>query len=279
METEFAKVRAMIFEPYTVFRVPAMTGRYVNVDAAGFRHGARPLPWPPDSDEGNVFVFGASTAFGYGVADADTIPSQLGEQLGAPIYNFATPNYTSVQERIRFEQLLLQGHRPRVAVFIDGFSDFIAPFYEPVMFAPFVNATSNHGLFARLLHREKPECRVPDSASVVDRYLANARLIKGTAREFGVHPLFVWQPVPCYQYDGPATEHGSSAPLVEGVRRGYEMMNSRRAELDELLWLADMQRGRTDALYVDPDHYTAAFSREIAARIANAVIDAGWMRA
>ena len=263
MDSEFAQVRAMIFEPYTLFRVRPMSGRYVNVSDAGFRHGSRALPWPPDPD--CIFVFGGSMAFGYGVADAETIPSRLGEQLGVAVYNFATPNYTSTQERIRFEQLLLHGHRPRVAIFIDGFGDFIAPYYQPLMFAPFVEALNHRRMFAR---RKSPALRVPDAAEVLDRYVSNARLIKGVAREFGVRPLFVWQPVPCYEYGGPAEDHGSSAPLIECVQRGYELMSGRRSELGDFLWLADMQRGRTDALYVDPDHYNAGFSAEIASKIA-----------
>src|SRR5262249_26348462 len=135
MESEFAQVRAMTFEPYSLFRVRPMRGSYVNVSEAGFRQNGAPLPWPPEA--GCVFVFGGSTAFGYGVADGETIPARLGNQLGVAVYNFATPNYTSVQERIRFEQLLLDGHRPSVAIFIDGFSDFIAPYYQPLMFARF----------------------------------------------------------------------------------------------------------------------------------------------
>jgi len=278
MEMEFARARALEFEPYTLFRVPAMTGRYLNVHPAGYRHGRRPFSWPPDPQEANVFVLGGSTAFGYGVADGETIASQLGDQLGSPVYNFASPNYTSVQERIRFEQLLLQGHRPRVAVFVDGFDDFIAPFYEPMMFAPFVTAAKRRRLFDRFLRREKPAGRMPDCAVVVDRYLTNMRLIKAAAQQFGVHPVFVWQPVPCYQYAGPAADHGSSAPLIECVQRGYEMMDARRGGIDGLLWLADMQRGRTDALYIDPDHYTAAFSGEIASRIGQHLVKTGWMR-
>ena len=45
-------------------------------------------------------------------------------------------------------------------------------------------------------------------------------------------------------------------------------MSRRRSELDDFLWLADMQRGRRDPLYVDPDHYNAGFSAEIASKIA-----------
>ena len=36
-----------------------------------------------------------------------------------------------------------------------------------------------------------------------------------------------------------------------------------------------MQRGRQEPLYVDTEHYTARFSREIALRIAEAIVSDG----
>jgi len=285
IESEFAMVRSLVFEPYTVFRVRPMSGQYVNVGEAGFRAGAGENPWPPDANATNVFVFGGSTAFGYGVADGETIPSRLHERLlvlgkNARVYNFATANYTAVQERIRLEQLLLDGFVPRVAIFIDGFDEFISPYYEPILMKRLHDATKAQPLMERVARAIRPstaldesECRLPDPATVLDRYLANVRLIKATCAEFGVRPLFVWQPVPCYRYPGDAQDHGAHEALIECVRSGYEMMRTRRT--DDILWLADMQEGRTENLYLDPDHYTAAFSGDIASAIAQHLIECG----
>ena len=118
-----------------------------------------------------------------------------------------------------------------------------------------------------------------DPAEVVGRYLANKRLIEGICTSFEVRPLFVWQPVPCYRYDGPlVAPHDDDNPVRERllacIRQGYEIMDARRAAGAcgaHFLWLADMQAGRTDGLYVDADHYTPAFSREIAEAIASAL--------
>jgi hypothetical protein len=221
-----------------------------------------------------VFVFGGSTTFGYGLADTETIPTHLEAILGADfaVYNFGNPNYTAVQERIRLEQLFLDGHVPRVAVFIDGFDEFIAPFYAPVMFKPFVDALEPRPRrwFGRHSETQPVECRLPDPKLVIDRYVTNMRLIRGVCREFRVRPLFVWQPVPCYRYQGAVMSHGSDDGLIECVRTGYALMDARRWELaaDDFLWLGDLQEGRTEPLYVDADHYTAGFSREVASRIA-----------
>jgi len=235
------------FEPYTLFRVP---------NEHGFRSNGNGPSWPPPADA--VFVFGGSTTYGIGVADHETIPAQLAKRLGAPVYNFAVPNYVAVQERIRLEQLLIDGHAPRVAIFIDGFDEFVGPFYEPVIMKPYIDAIAGHKKF-------KPQCKLPDPSRVLDRWFANAALIRGVCAQFDVRPLFVWQPVPCYRYDGPVKSHGDAQPLIDCVRRGYELMRGRQ---HDLLWLADMQAGRTEHLYVDADHYNAAFSSEIADRIA-----------
>jgi len=277
MHDEFARVRALIFEPYTLFRVAAISGPNVNVTEQGFRSNGDGAPWPPSKDA--LFIFGGSTTFGYGVADRDTIPAQLAARLQLPVYNFATPNYVAIQERIRLEQLLIDGAVPRVAIFIDGFDEFIGPYYEPVMMQRFVEATMQRSKLQKLLHREQPvECRVPDPAAVLDRYAANAKLIRGVCRQFGIRPLFVWQPVPCYRYEGPAESHGDAAPLIECVQQGYALMSNRRDfDDDEFLWLADMQAGRTENLYVDADHYTSAFSGEIAGRIAQHLLVKGFL--
>jgi hypothetical protein len=301
MDSEFAEVRSLVFEPYTMFRVRAMSGRSVNVSEHGFRHGRIEDVWPPEPAVANMFVFGGSTTFGYGLPDDRTIPARLAEQLREQVpvarpavYNFATPNHVAIQERIRFEQLLLDGHVPQVAVFIDGFDEFVGPYYAPLMLNRYIKATSARSIPQRasqavrelssLVFRwssalDETLCRLPDPGAVIDQYAGNMRLITAACREFAVRPLFVWQPVPCYHYDGKSADHGGdSARLLDCVRAGYALMEKRRHDLgDEFLWLADIQQGRTADLYLDPDHYTAEFSGEIAQRIARHLVDKSWV--
>jgi hypothetical protein len=307
MKQEFSKVRSLVFEPYTLFRVRPMAGRAVNVSNVGYRSTGTPQDWPLDRGALNIFVFGGSTAFGYGVMDAETIPAQLNEHLAAllperrtSVYNFATPNFACVQERIRLEQLMVDGHVPSVAIFIDGFAEFIAPYYAPQMFQRFVDATDSAESLRDRFWRSARKLRsplicrvskigasrpaVPDPGQVLEHYFRNMRLVASACGAFAVKPLFVWQPVPCYHYDGEALHgqgHGSSERLIDCVRAGYEMMNARRDKDfsgERNLWLGDIQIGRKDQLYVDPDHYNPAFSREIAATIARHLLDHGFIK-
>jgi len=124
--------RRLEFEPWTMFREPASRGRYVNVGAAGFRLVPDQGPWPIERDRFNVFVFGGSTTFGYGVADDQTIAAHLQELLRrdggldrpATVYNFGRGYYYSTPERLLFERLLTAGHVPDLAIFVDGLNDF-----------------------------------------------------------------------------------------------------------------------------------------------------------
>ena len=63
----------LIYAPYIQYREARFEGRYFAVMEEGYRRSSGQKPWPPHPDRFNVFVFGGSTAFGYGVADDETI--------------------------------------------------------------------------------------------------------------------------------------------------------------------------------------------------------------
>jgi lysophospholipase L1-like esterase len=121
------------FEAYVHFKESPRKGKYVNVHEAGFRVSADQGPWPPAPNSYNVFVFGGSTTFSYGLPDDQTVPSNLQRALAARItapvrvYNFGVGSYQSTQERILFQELLIKAYRPKLAVFIDGLNDFAYP--------------------------------------------------------------------------------------------------------------------------------------------------------
>lgn len=111
------------------FQERPCAGKYVNVDEAGFRHSSDQGPWPPRPEHLNVFCFGGSTTFGYGVTDEQTVASHLQRTLARMskqrvcVYNFGVGWHFSTQERIRFEQLLAADIIPDIALFLDGIND------------------------------------------------------------------------------------------------------------------------------------------------------------
>jgi lysophospholipase L1-like esterase len=300
------------YAPLTEVRVAARQGRFVNVSSIGYRYGKDQGPWPPDPAALTVFVFGGSTAFGDGLADGDALPSQLQEMLldenpsrRVRIYNFACPGYMSTQERIVFEQLLLIGMIPDVAIFFDGLNDvvegdravppylcggnmtrilrsLVEQYHQRDDLLPQLLTTARDlpavQMFSELAQRVWPSKSTSEDSSpvrIVQHWQANRSMIEATAREFGVQTLFVWQPVPFYRYDlryhlfpEDVPHHGESFPnTYELMRREFE---TGRAG-DRFLWLADMQADKRENLYVDSCHYTAAFTRQIAREIQNAL--------
>ncbi len=288
------------YEPWTGFRERPFRGRFVNIDPAGFRVSKDQAPWPPQAGQTNVFVFGGSTTFGWYLPDDQTIPSYLqecGSPQGLAVYNFARPAYFSSQELALFQQLLRSGYVPQVAVFIDGLNDFIlsdgVPKFttglrqfmdgkaesNPLLNLPMVRAM-------RWLQYRMGKAPAVEAAAappnyqdpavlnaVVERWLANKKMIESLAAAYGVRAIFVWQPIPLYKYDLRYHYFLHSDKEFGGFARaeyGYPRMADLQAHGklgNDVLWLADMQANKRENLYVDSVHYTAAFSEEIAGKI------------
>jgi hypothetical protein len=294
--------RAYRYEPFTQFKEGAFSGQYVNVSEEGFRDTGRELPWPPAQDRLNVFVFGGSTTFGYGLGDRETIPARLHEALEpvcgerVAVYNLARSNYFSSQENVLFQRLLAHGVRPAMAVFVDGLNDFAYTADEPkftrrlaFLMDETPPQTSRRALvnlpLARLLKRwvvrgGEPAAKEAEPAvidSMLDRWIRNRRQIRAVAQDAGVMTLFVWQPIPGYGYD--LDSHLFAADADRNLPPGspaYDRMDRLRQVPDgplteDFLWLADLQRGRDEPLYVDRVHYAAGFADEIAREIGRSV--------
>jgi hypothetical protein len=291
------------YEPFTGFREKPFHGKFMNNEPAGFRVSKNQAPWPPRADAINVFVFGGSTTYGYGLPDDQTIPSYLTDCIAASyapspvaVYNFGRGSYFSSQELILFQQLLKAGLVPKVAVFIDGLNEFDHPNGEPRFSetlrrfmageAPPSNQLENVPMIAAahwLSERWKSQqaAKPKDYAdpamlqAVIERWLANKRMIELAAAGFGVRTIFVWQPVPVYHYD--LSYHyylhsDKNFGVYSRSKYGYALMDERRGQGQlgaDFLWLGDMPQDKHENLYVDAVHYNATFSQEIATRICN----------
>ena len=290
----------MIYEPYTDLAHPPTRGRFVNVDAAGFRWGRARPPWPLEHDAYNVFVFGGSTTFGYGVPDSDTVPSFLQERLGTvagkPVrtYNFGRSAYYSTQERILFERLVTAGHVPDAAVFVDGLNDFSSPDDLPwsegilkgrigaprldwpralksvIDLLPLTVTVLHLARLAGSADEASPVVGVrSNDPAEVDRIIArwtrSKALIEGAARASGVSTTFVWQPIPTY--GGVAT--GSDARVLASNLAGFAYPRfaaqvAAHSLGTNFVWCAEPGEGTLASLYVDAVHYGPVMADRVA---------------
>jgi hypothetical protein len=294
--------RPYAFESFTQFKERPYGGRYVTVSDAGFRQMPGQAAWPPDPGNWNVFVFGGSSTFGYGVRDQDTVVAHLQrrlEKLGLPrrpaLYNFGRGHYYSSQERVLFEKMLEHGVRPDLALFIDGLNDF--SFTDEPAFTPELSQCVDDGWRRAFGIPAPPSGGKPagflslggtDPASLgavemeavantaIERYLRNKRLIEGAGAAVGTATVFAWQPIPLYGYD--LKSHLFQGPALERHRiaaRGYELMAKRRAGEDfgdDFLWCADIQAGISEPLYVDAVHYGDRLNDLLAAKIVEGLV-------
>ncbi|MFH1423770.1 MAG: SGNH/GDSL hydrolase family protein [Candidatus Nealsonbacteria bacterium] len=295
-----------LYEPFTQFKEKPTSGNYVNVTEAGFRLTKNQGPWPPNPENFNVFLFGGSTTFGYGLPDDQTIASYLQDYLArlkkerVSVYNFGRGAYFSTQERILFEQLLTSGYIPDLAIFIDGMNDFYfsQPLFtkhleqfqqfngEPLSALKFYSSMEIKKLPITRLARffgdliikqeELSEQATDNDSSVIDqiinRYLENKKIIEAVAVAYKTKPIFVWQPSPAYKYD--LQYHLFVENRDFGVNNYMDYGYPRMAEIyeeellgDNFFWLADIQEGIKEPLYVDKVHYTARMSQKLAKTI------------
>ena len=293
--------RPFVYEPYTQFKERPFKGKFVNVSEAGFRVTKNQGPWPPDSKNLNIFLFGGSTVFNYGVPDDETIASYLQEQfLFQPprkvyVYNFGRGNYFSSQEKILFQELLTSGFIPDIAIFLDGLNDFYYFDNEPLFTERLRKFVDNKGktllvdlpLINTIKDIKKIADVQPDKSAEnyddkqllekgIKRYVSNKKLIQTIAESFHVKTVFIWQPVPTYKYNlkyhifagrgfGRFLYSKYGYPLMEDFVRKNNMGKN-------FLWLADIQENVKKPLYVDIDHYSAELSNDIAKRIYNFLV-------
>lgn len=296
--------RNYVYEPFTQFKERPYTGKYVNVDKNGFRVSKNQGPWPPEPENYNIFLFGGSSTFNYGLPDDQTIASYLQEYLSqvkqVKVYNFGRGNYFSTQERILFEQLLTSGNIPDLAIFIDGLNEFYYSEDKPVFTKHFENIVGDRvrafkylslrslemlpitklaQTFGNLIPKKKEQEEIYNDTSlingVINRYLENKKIIEAVAGAYNFTPVFVWQPIPLYKYD--LKYH----PFAEGdferhtyAKYGYpQMENFVKDGGDNFFWLADIQKEVQEPLYLDKVHYTARMSQKLAKTISDLLVE------
>lgn len=286
------------FDTYTQSKERPFVGKSVNVDDNGFRPIKNQGPWPPKLSYINIFVFGGSTAFGYGVTDEDTIPSYLQEILNTRhdehirVYNFGRGGYISAQERILLEKLMLTGIVPNVAIFIDGLNDLgycdekpnftneLTKFMDEGDTPPFKKCIMQMPLFKLIFGSQQQQPRILPTLSeqkildTVKRYEINKEIIESLSSRFKIEALFVWQPVPVYKCD---QDYNFFAKFdydryMPYLRVGYQEMGKifpSREFGANFLWLSDLQVGLKQPLYADAIHYSPYLCRLIAQKIAD----------
>lgn len=219
------------FKPYVAWRKRTYAGQYVNVDANGIRRTANPDCSPAARQ---IWLFGASTVWGLGARDEDTIASFLAKEYSRSvgpvcITNFGEGGWVSMQEIVELELALKRTPSPPDFVLLyDGFSDASAPYYTGRVDVPtdfdqlrqkasrddrepswaFLKATNTYRLIQFLMDQllqMKKDQTAPANPAVqqldtyasmaADNYLKNVRLLRSLSEQYGFRYTIFWQPL------------------------------------------------------------------------------------
>lgn len=290
------------YEPYTQFMRKAKKGEFLNIHEEGFRYIQDQCSYQINKSNYNIFLFGGSTAFGYGVGDNDTIASRIQYRLrnnynltSVCVYNFGMGAYFSIQEGILLQNLIRKNQIPNMSIYIDLLNDYNAPDSQPKFTSQLsdymdgknkvINALSKlpitrigvYLIFSkdrRLIKGEK------ELTEITERYFINKKIIESISDGFRIKTYFAIQPIPLYKYNLSNhiiyNKYPHTLNISMNGKLGYEILREQYDKLDfndkkNIIWLADMQENKSENLYVDSDHYTPAFSDEIAREIVKSI--------
>jgi hypothetical protein len=288
------------YYPFVEYLEKPRKGKFVNVSEQGARcNNPDQTSCIAKGGRGEIWVFGGSTTFGYGVKDNETIAANLGRLLPEyHIINFGAGSYYSTIERIRFENLLAELPPPKAAIFIDGLNDFyffnvpdqsmFSDAYSKILNKEEHSSSLVKDVRARLeklsiyrLFMEKfgQKAKVESTAANHDQILKaihrlnlNHSILESVGDRAGVIILNVIQPIPLY-----GTGHKTSYVPKEVLNFGdhinsgaaYRIMFAPETKLlrqnSQALNLAEL--AINEGMYVDTVHYSPLFNIKIASEI------------
>lgn len=235
--------------PFTYWHVSPIDGEYINVSENGIRY--TPDYVPENTDVETIAFFGGSTVWGEGARDAYTIPGHIARLLHENdqpqhVINYGQTGYVSSQDMILFQQQILQGNQPDVAVFYQGFNDVLAALIQGHTGVTLQEDMRIADVEAgRQLRGGQPVFRLPftplenydltlagvepiSSQAIADRWFANIDMITTVANGYGIEVLFVWQPMITQKTTATESEMGIIQRMDEtypGVVKLYEDVN------------------------------------------------------
>ncbi len=184
------------YEPYLLRGFDSFSSPHLNSTTEGR------VSYQPASTSGGrplqVAFFGGSTMFGVGQRDERTIPSEvarLAERAGVPVevHNFGHLGWVSWQELQYFERRLANGDRFDLAVFYDGFNEFL------VQGADFSEEPTHDGApalraVARDLHavHEQAPGYLTTVSDLAETYRRNSGIARLVDRLSGADEGFSW---------------------------------------------------------------------------------------
>jgi len=281
-----------IQESWIEFRNMDYNGRYMHM--SGVNRRSSPDGFYNNTDDTlDIYFFGGSTMFGFNVMDNETIPSQFAELYkqkypngkSIRVLNFGTPTYYSYQELMLLSNLIYNGHKPDVAVFLDGINDFwfaTAAYYRQSYFSYVFRQVFDKGL------RSNGNFQLVDTADnmfmdpknvpldeynrkLVVNYFENISNIKMMCDMAGAKAFFFAQPSPFYNYPNQQKDPICFKDTNTRFNYIYPLVKKQGSSVNDFTFLGDMLKHENGYPFIDGLHYSPAFIKKVAGQILDAV--------
>jgi len=110
------------YEEWVGFKEAERKSKFINVNSYGVRSNKQEV-FDMNSINDAIWMFGGSTTFGYGVADAETIPAIIEKTTNNRVINFGRAYFYSAQENTFLTKILEAGYKPKKVIFLDGINE------------------------------------------------------------------------------------------------------------------------------------------------------------
>lgn len=291
---ETALSNAYEYEPWIEFKNIDYTGSYMNIKDKVRKSIPDSYYNPAATDTLLIYFFGGSTTFGFNVADFETIPSYFVEAYkqkypnakSIKVVNWGCPNYYSYQELMLFTKLLIEDHKPDIAIFFDGLNDFwfgkmnyssesfYSFYFRKSYFAKRPPFTTDKWFTDSLQALFKTPVGMDEntfSDQLIKNYFNNIDRVKKMATVAGTKTYFFCQPTPFYKYPlqmkDPMVFHDSNTRF----NYIYPIIEKRADSIPNFTFLGGMLEKEPLYPFVDGFHYAPHIHRKIAAEMLSKV--------
>ena len=286
------------YEKFVEFIENERIETFTIVNSMGIRcnYNDNSLCFPPEGGQKEIWIFGGSTVFGYGVKNNETISAYLENLLGKKfkVINFGTGFYWSTQERILLNNLLTKYDKPAKLIFLNGINEFAKTYkYDESVNSQLIkyklSKSSKDDLIDYFYERisrlnisqlikekllikkteKKLSINEAEINKMVNSYLKNQKIIKAISEKFEIDLIQVLQPAPIYNNSYKSSNIPNEFKWSEDilnyrkVKAGYDLYLERI--LDDVIDLSNFEIN--EPMYIDGVHYSPQFNLKIAEKI------------
>ena len=297
------------YKPFVEIVENQRKGKFISVGVKGNRCNKNNIKKckEPNGGKSEIWLFGGSTTFGYGVKNDETISAYLENLFEGKkkVINFGSGFYFSTQEKIRFQNLLTGLDSPYAAIFIDGVNELglFWPINESA-FSATIKSSLNPGqqrkisfieslkikftnLYIYRLINEKIFAKKIKNSIHVDGQAATDKQIKKSieilkqnhkqniaiGNYYDIKIVNILQPAPIYEFSYNKTKVPKkylpevSNPNIINLKKAYKAIDNKNLLNSNSTLLNISKLKIDDGMYVDGYHYTPLFNKKIAQEI------------